>query len=163
MFLGFSAYTWFHTIISLVAIVAGFVVAKDMLAGEQRPGWTALFLIMTVLTSVTGFGFPFDKLLPSHYVAIISLIVLAIAILALYVFKLSGPWRITYVITALIAFYFNVFVLVAQLFSKIPALHVLAPTQSEPAFAVAQTIVLVAFIALIIAAARKSRRVALAA
>ena len=106
-------------------------------------------------TSATGFGFPFDKLLPSHIVGIISLVVLAIAIFARYGQHLSGAWRWIYVVTATIAFYFNVFVLVAQAFLKVPALHAIAPTGSEPPFAIAQACVLIIFIGITIAAIRK--------
>ena len=110
-----------------------------------------------MLTSVTGFFFPFHKLLPSHILGVISLVVLAIAIPARYAFHLAGPWRRTYVITAMIAQYLNVFVLVAQAFQKVPALKALAPTQSEPPFLISQVVVMVIFIGLIIAAAIKFR------
>ncbi len=109
---------------------------------------TAFFLITTVLTSATGFLFPFVKLLPSHILAALSLIVLAIAIYALYSRKLAGRWRATYVATAIIAQYFNVFVLIVQAFQKLPPLKALAPTQTEPPFAVVQAVNLVAFLVL---------------
>jgi hypothetical protein len=111
-------------------------------------GWTAVFLVITALTSLTGFFFPFHKLLPSHILGVLSLIVLAIAVPARYVYHLAGGWRRIYVITAVLALYFNFFVLIAQLFQKVPPLKALAPTQSEPPFLVAQTCALVLFIVL---------------
>jgi hypothetical protein len=117
-----------------------------MLGSQRMGGLTAVFLITTILTSVTGFMFPFNGVMPSHIVGGISLVVLAIALGALHVFGLRGAWRWVYVVTAVIALYFNVFVLVAQGFQKIGALHALAPTQSEPPFAIAQIIVLALFV-----------------
>jgi len=157
MNLDFSTFTWVHVIISLIGIVTGFVVMKGMLASQRLDDWTAVFLATTALTSITGFGFPFEKLLPSHKVGIISLVVLLIAILARYAFGLSGRWRPAYVVTALAAQWLNVFVLVAQLFNKVTALHALAPTQSEPPFLIAQTVVMVLFIIVGIAALRQFR------
>ena len=154
-----SAFTMVHVIISLIAIVSGFIVLFGLFGSHRLPGMTALFLLTTILTSVTGFLFPFDKLLPSHMVGIVSLIVLAIACFALYVMKLSGPWRWIYTLTAMIALYLNVFVLVIQSFLKIGPLHALAPSvpPSEPPFAVVQGIVLVFFIIAIIGAVRRFR------
>lgn len=152
-----SAFTLLHVLISLVGIGSGLVVVFGMLSGKRLDGWTPLFLASTVLTSVTGFLFPFEHLLPSHKVGIISLIVLAIAILALYVFHLAGKWRTIYVVTAVLALYLNVFVAVVQSFLKIPALKAAAPTQTEPPFLVAQTIVLALFIALGVFAAKRFR------
>jgi hypothetical protein len=149
-----STFTLFHVVLSLIAIVAGFIVVAGMLGSSRMPGWTALFLSMTVLTSVTGFFFPFVKLLPSHIVGIISLVVLVIAIAALYLFKLAGAWRWIYVGTAVLALYLNVFVLVVQAFLKVSFLHALAPTQSEPAFIVAQGLTLIVMMGLGIAALR---------
>ena len=160
MNLNFDFFTWVHVIISLAGIVAGFVVIKGMLASQRLDGWTAVFLTMTVLTSVTGFGFPFDKLLPSHIVGIISMVVLLIAIVARYAFGMGSGWRPAYVVTALIAQWLNVFVLVAQLFNKVTALRALAPTQSEPPFLIAQTVVMVLFIIVGIATLRRFRQTA---
>jgi hypothetical protein len=157
MNLDFSVYTWVHVIISLIGIVTGFVVIKGMLASQRMNDWTAVFLATTALTSITGFGFPFEKLLPSHIFGIISLVVLLIAILARYAFGLEGRWRAAYVVTALIAQWLNVFVLVAQLFNKVRVLQPLAPTQSEPPFLAAQTVVMVLFIITGIAALRRFR------
>jgi len=127
------------------------------LNGKRLDGMNTLFLITTVLTSATGFGFPFDHLLPSHKVGIISLVVLAIAIPARYVFHLAGSWRWVYVVTASIALYLNVFVLVVQSFMKVPALNALAPTRKEPPFLVAQIVVMLIFIGLTILAVKRFR------
>ncbi len=147
MILGMSiaTFTIVHTAISLIGIVSGLIVVYGMLGGKRLNKWTALFLLTTVLTSVTGFLFPFDHLLPSHKVGIISLVVLAVALLARYSFRLAGGWRRTY------------FVLVVQSFMKVPALHALAPTGKEPPFLVAQLIVLAVFIWLAIAAVKRFR------
>jgi hypothetical protein len=144
--LAMTTFGMVHTLISLVGIVSGFVVVLGMFDGKRLDGWTAVFLLSTVLTSATGFGFPFGVLLPSHKIGIISLVVLALAIVARYVRHLAGGWRRTYVISAVVAFYFNCFVLVVQLFRRVTVLQELAPTQSEPPFAVAQVVVLVLFI-----------------
>lgn len=146
MNLAMSTFGLVHTLISLVGIVSGFVVVKGMFAAKRLDGWTAVFLLTTVATSATGFGFPFAILLPSHKIGILSLALLAVAIFARYGRHLAGGWRRTYVIAAVMAFYFNVFVLVVQLFRRVTVLQELAPTQSEPPFAVAQLVVLVLFI-----------------
>ena len=134
--------------ISLIAIAAGFVVLAGLLRGQRLDAWTAIFLVTTIATSVTGYGIPADRLLPSHMVGAISLVVLAIAVYALYLRHLEGGWRRAYVVTAITALYLNVFVLVVQLFIPAPFLQPLAPTQSEPPFQLAQAVVLVAFLAL---------------
>jgi hypothetical protein len=152
-----ATYTLIHVVLSLVGIGSGLVVLFGLLAGKRLTGWTGLFLATTVATSVTGFGFPFDHFLPSHGVGILSLVVLAVAMLALYSFHLAGAWRRIYGICAVIALYLNVFVLVVQAFEKVPGLRALAPTQSEPPFAIAQLLVLALFVALGIAAAKKFR------
>ena len=149
-----STYTMVHVILSLVGIFAGLVVVFGMLSSKMLEGWTALFLATTVLTSATGFPFPRDHILPSHIVGVISLIVLAIAIYALYSRHLAGSWRWIYVVGAVVALYLNVFVAVFQSFLKLPALNVLAPTQSEPPFLVAQSVALLIFIALAVVAIR---------
>ena len=157
MILGMSTetYTLLHVLISLVGIGSGLVVMFGFLTGKRFDGWTVLFLIATILTSVTGFGFPVDHLLPSHVIAVLSLLIMAVAILARYVFHLSGAWRSTYVVAAAIALYLNVFVLVVQTFMKVPAVHALAPTQKEPPFLIAQVIVMVIFIGLTVLAVKK--------
>jgi hypothetical protein len=159
MILGMSleTYTVVHVVISLIGIGSGLIVVFGMINGKLLYGWNGLFLLTTVLTSVTGFGFPFDHLLPSHKVAIISLVVLAIAMVARYAQHLAGGWRRTYVITAVIALYLNVFVLVVQSFLKVPALHALAPEGKEPPFLVAQLVVMAIFVGLGVGAAKKFR------
>jgi hypothetical protein len=145
---GLAIFTFVHVLISLIGIVTGLVVAYGLLTARRLDRWTAIFLWTTLLTSVTGFMFPVHKLLPSHVLGIISIVVLAVAFPARYKFHLAGAWRRTYVISAMLALYLNVFVLVAQLFMKVPALHVLAPTQSEGPFKLTQLVVLVAFVVL---------------
>lgn len=152
-----STFTTIHVALSLVGIASGLVAVAGMLKSNLLTGWTLLFLATTVATSVTGFGFHREQLLPSHIVGIISLVLLAVAILALYVFALRGAWRRIYVVTAVASLYLNVFVLIVQGFLKVPALHALAPTQNDPPFAIAQGIALIAFIAIGTAAARKFR------
>jgi hypothetical protein len=159
MILGMSlaTFTLVHVLISLVGIGSGLLVVYGMLLGKRYEGATAIFLVTTVLTSLTGFLFPFVHLLPSHILGIILLPVLAIAIIARYARHLAGPWRSIYVVTAVLALYLNVFVLVAQIFLKVPAAHALAPTGKEPPFLVVQLIVMAIFIVLGIFAARKFR------
>src|ERR1700742_1124262 len=156
MMLGLSlqAFTMLHVIISLIAIVAGLVVLFGLFKSQSMPGLTAIFLFTTILTNVTGFMFPFDKLLPSHMIAILSLVLLAIACIALYGMKLSGAWRAIYLITAIASLYLNVFVLVIQSFLQGGPLHALAPSvpPSEPPFAITQGVVLVLFVIATIAA-----------
>jgi hypothetical protein len=148
MMLGLSlqAFTILHVIISLVAIAAGLVVFYQMLNSQFSPVWTLVFLVTTILTSVTGFMFPIAAFTPALGFGIISLVVLAVALYALYSQHLAGAWRWIYVVTALFALYLNVFVLVVQSFQKIPALNALAPKGSEPPFAIAQAVVLAAFL-----------------
>ena len=164
MILGMSlvTFTMVHVVISLIAIVAGLVVMFGMLGSKSQPGLTAIFLLFTILTSATGFLIPpllSEKLLPSHMIGILSLVLLAIACIALYGMKLSGPWRWIYLLTALLSLYFNVFVLVIQSFLKVPALTVLAPGNppAGPVFGVAQGIALVFFVVMIIGVWRRFR------
>ena len=152
-----STFTLVHVLISLIGIGSGLVVVFGMISGKRPDRWTPLFLASTVLTSLTGFLFPFEHLLPSHKVGILSLIVLAIAILALYVFRLAGRWRSIYVISSVLALYFNCFVGVVQAFLKVPGLKAMAPKQTELPFLVAQTVVLLAFILLGFFATRRFR------
>jgi hypothetical protein len=154
---GLAVFTFLHVLLSLAGILAGLVVVFGFLTAKRLDGWTAVFLSTTVLTSVTGFLFPVHKFMPSHAVGIISLIFLALAIFARYSRHLSGGWRRTYVISGIIALYLNVFVLVAQLFQKVPALKALAPTQSESPFNIAQLTVLILFVILGVLAARRFR------
>ena len=143
-----STFTLVHVVISLVGIVSGFVVAYGMLTGKRVAGGTVVFLASTVLTSVTGFLFPFHRFLPSHGVGIVSLVLLAVAIAALYIFHLAGGWRRVYVIAAITALYLNVFVLIIQLFMKVPALESVAPKQTESPFVATQVLCLALFVVL---------------
>jgi hypothetical protein len=157
-----STFVTVHVIISLIAIVAGIIVMFGLLTSKSMPGLTATFLLFTILTSATGFLIPpllSEKLLPSHIVGALSLVLLAIACIALYGMKLSGAWRWIYAVTALLSLYLNVFVLVIQGFLKVPALHALAPGEPPggPVFAVVQLIVLVFFVIVIIGAVRRFR------
>jgi len=150
-----NAFTLFHVVLSLVGIGSGFVVLYGLLRSRLQDGWTPVFLITTIATGVTGFLFPVHHFMPSHGVGIVSLIVLSVGIAAFYRFRLRGVWARTYVVSAIIALYLNVFVLVAQLFMKVPMLKALAPTQTEPPFAVAQGCVLLVFTTIIIIAATR--------
>jgi len=152
-----TTFTLFHVVLSLVGIFAGLVVAGGLAAGKRLDGWTGVFLVTTVATNVTGFGFPFVTFLPSHAVAIISLVVLALVIVARYLKHLAGAWRGVYGWGAVLALYLNVFVLLVQLFRRLPALIVAAPTQSEPPFLVTQLVVLALFVWLGRAAVRGFR------
>ena len=148
MMLGMSlaTFTIFHTIISLVAIATGLIVMLGMWASNRMPAMTAVFLVTTILTSVTGFMFPFKAFGPPHAVGVISLVVLLFTVLGLYAYRLAGRWRAIYVSTAVLALYLNTFVLVVQVFQKIPFLNQFAPKGNEPPFAVAQGVVLVLFV-----------------
>src|ERR1700724_439391 len=157
MILGMSlaTVTTVHVIISLIAIVSGILVLFGILCSSRMPGLTAIFLLFTILTSATGFLIPpllTEKLLPSHMIGILSLVLLAIACIALYAMKLSGPWRWIYVVTAMVSLYLNVFVLVIQSFLKIPPLHEIAPGNPPggPVAGAVQLIVLVFFVVMII-------------
>jgi hypothetical protein len=166
MILGMSLSTFvtLHVIISLIGIVAGIIVMFGLLGSNRMPGLTAIFLLFTILTSATGFLIPpllSEKLLPSHIIGALSLVLLLIACIALYVARLSGAWRWIYVLTAMISLYLNVFVLVIQSFLKVPALTALAPGNppSGPVFAVVQGVVLVFFVIVIVGALRRYRPV----
>jgi uncharacterized membrane protein SirB2 len=159
MILGMSlgTFTAVHEVISLIGIAGGLIVVVGMLSASRLPGWTALFLTTTVLTSVTGFFFPAAQVLPSHIVGVISLVVLTITLVALYRKRLAGSWRWIYVAGAILTLYLNSFVGVVQEFLKVPALNRLAPTQSEPPFLVAQLTVVALFVVLGIRAVAKFR------
>jgi hypothetical protein len=150
-----STFTLFHVVLSLVGIATGFIVVYGLMTGKRLDAWTATFLLFTVLTSLTGFLFPFTHLLPSHVVGILSLLMLAVAIVARYPRRLEGAWRRIYVICAMVALYLNCFVLIAQMFLKLPALHALAPKGNEPPFLIAQLALLAIFVWLTIVAARR--------
>jgi hypothetical protein len=153
--LSLSVFTTLHVILSLIGIVTGIVVALGLLGSKRLPVLTAVFLLTTVLTSVTGFLFPFHRLLPSHVFGIISLVVLVPALAGVYGYGLAGAWRWVYVVTALVALYLNVFVGVVQAFQKVSFLQPFAPTQSEPPFLVAQLVVLAIFLVLGVIAVRR--------
>jgi len=157
MSLGLELFTAFHVLISLVGIVSGFGAIYFMVASNTLGRWNTIFLPTTAATSITGFFFPVQHFMPSHAVGILSLIVLGLAYAALYRFHLDGSWRRTYAISAVVALYFNVFVLIVQSFAKIPALKEAAPTQSEPPFVIAQSVCLLLFIAIGVRAAMKFR------
>jgi hypothetical protein len=149
--------TLIHVVISLIGIFSGLIVLFGFLKAKRMDGWNAIFLVTTILTSVTGYFFPFHKLLPSHILGAISLPVLALALVARYAKHMAGPWLRTYVISAMVAFWLNFFVLIAQAFMKQPALHALAPTGSEPPFLITQVVVMLIFIALTVFAVKHSR------
>ena len=159
MILGMSlgAFTILHVIITLVAIGSGLIVVGGMFASHRLPVTTALFLLTTALTSVTGFLFPIHGLTPALRVGILACAILAVALFALYKEHLASAWRWIYVITAVASLYLNVFVLVVQSFVKVPALTALAPTQSEPPFAITQAVVLAIFILIGVIAVIKFR------
>ena len=152
-----KTFTLIHVAISLVGILSGLVVMCGLLTAKRLDGWTRLFLVTTIATSATGFFFPFHGITPAIIVGIISLVLLAVAIIARYARHLAGVWRWIYVVTAMVALYLNVFVLIVQLFHKVPALKALAPTQSELPFAVAQLLTLALFFILTIFAAIRFR------
>jgi hypothetical protein len=148
MIFGLTYFTFVHVLLSLIGIATGFIVMFGLFGGKRLDGWTAIFLLTTILTSVTGFFFPFTHLLPSHILGILSLIFLVVALYARYVRNMVDGWRKTYVVMAMLALYLNVFVLIAQLFLKVPELKALAPKGSEPPFLIAQSVVLILFILL---------------
>jgi hypothetical protein len=154
MILGLSTATFtnLHVVLSLIGIASGIIVLLGMLVAKRLDGWTALFLATTTLTSLTGFLFPHDRLLPSHYVGIVSLVALAVAMLARYAYRLHGAWRWIFVVSAVAGLYFNCFVAVVQAFQKLPLLERLAPTQSEAPFLLAQSAVAAILILLAILA-----------
>lgn len=157
MILGLSVdnFILLHVLISLAAIASGLAVAAAMLKARTPPAWTAVFLVSTVLTSVTGFLFPVPGLDPARLLGILSLVVLAAALFAFYGRRLAGPWRGIYVVSAVSALYFNAFVAVTQAFEKLGILHALAPTQKEPPFLLAQALLLAVAIGFGVAALRR--------
>ena len=159
MILGLSigAFTTLHVILSLIGIATGFIVVFGMMRARWLSQWNTLFLVTTVLTSVTGFLFPFKGVTPGIVVGILSILLVILAAVALYSGRLAGGWRGTYVISAALALYFNFFVLVVQSFEKVPALKSLAPTQSESPFKIAQLLALALFVVLTVLAFRRFR------
>jgi hypothetical protein len=150
-----STFTLVHVLLSLAGIGSGFVVIFGLIGGKRLNGWTTIFLVTTALTSLTGFLFPVQHLMPSHVVGFISLAVLSLAIAARYAFQFAGAWRWIYIVSSALALYLNCFVAVIQAFEKIPALKALAPTQKEPPFLVAQLALLALFAWITILAARR--------
>jgi len=159
MILGLSTanFTLLHVIISLVAIASGLVVLFGMLGSQRMPGWTLFFLIMTILTSVTGFFFPIHGFTPALGVGSVSLVILLVALIALYGKHLAGAWRWIYIVAAVIALWFNVLVLIVQAFQKIPQLQSLAPTQSKPPFVISQAVAMALLVVLGILAVLRFR------
>jgi hypothetical protein len=157
MIYSLSTFAWVHTILSLVGLLSGFVVLIGLFSSKKLGGWTALYFASATATSMTGFGFSFGGFQESHWIGVISLAVLAAAILARYVFHLAGAWRWIYTLGVILGLYFLVFIAIAQLFKKVPALAAVAPTLSEPPFAITQLAVTMLFVALAIAAAVKFR------
>jgi len=155
MSLGIAIFTLVHVALSLVGIAAGFVVVFGLISSKQLDKWTTLFFATTVATSLTGFLFPFHKLLPSHVIGLVSLVALTIAFLARYARRLTRAWRWVYAVNVVTALYLNVFVLVAQAFLKVPVLKAMAPTQSEAPFVVAQVVVMALFVVLGILAVKR--------
>jgi hypothetical protein len=152
-----STFTLFHVVLSLAGIGAGFIVMFGLLAGNRLDGWTAIFIAASMATSVTGFLFPFEKLLPSHLLGLLSLLVLVVAIWARCWFQMAGVWRWIYVVSAATALYLNVFVAIVQAFRRVPALKAMAPTQTEPPFVIAQLLNLGIFVVLTILAGKRFR------
>jgi hypothetical protein len=145
MILGMTPFLSLHVLISLVAIFTGLIVLYGLLTNQPLKAWTHTFVITTIATSLTGLGLPYDHITPAVAFSILSLIILTFTVLGLYVKHLAGAWRWIYIVSAVIALYLNVFVLIVQSFLKIPALHALAPQGNEPPFAIAQGITLVFF------------------
>jgi hypothetical protein len=150
-------YTLAHVIISLAGIGTGLVVVAGFLTNRRLDGWNTAFLLTTVATSVTGFGFPVERVLPSHIVGVVSMLVLAVIIFVRYARRSSPGWRRVYVAGSVTALYLNVFVLIVQAFLRVPALNASAPTQSEPPFQIAQLVALLLFVTIGIRAVRRFR------
>ena len=157
MILGMSleAFTVLHVVISMIAIFVGFVVLGGMFSNAALAGWTAFFLVMTILTSLTGFLFPIRTVTPALAVGVVASIILVVALIALYKYRLAGRWRFVYVATAVVSLYLNVFVLIVQSFQKVTFLQPFAPTGSEPAFVIAQSVALIGFVILGVMAVKR--------
>ena len=146
MFVDLPTFTLIHVVLSILGIVTGLVAVGGLMSGRRLDTWIGLFLVTTILTNVTSFMFPIRILLPSHYVAGISLLILPVAVAAFYWKHLVGGWRTTFVVASVAALYLNVFVLMVQLFQKMPALIVVAPGQKGPAFVITQVLILALFV-----------------
>ncbi|HWZ98031.1 MAG TPA: hypothetical protein VN025_09740 [Candidatus Dormibacteraeota bacterium] len=155
MIFGMTPLTFIHVLLSLIGIATGFLVIFQMIGAKSLGGLNATFLWTTILTSVTGYFFPYKGVTPGIVIGAISLVALAIAAFALYSKKLAGSWRAVYVTTAVMAQFFNVLVLIVQSFMKIPALHAMAPTGDEPIVKIVQVCALLLLIVLGIAAGKK--------
>jgi hypothetical protein len=153
--LSIADFTVLHVVISMIAIFAGFIVVGAMFAGSNLGGWTAFFLLMTILTSLTGFLFPFKTVTPAIVVGVVASLILLVALWALYWGRLAGRWRVVYVVAAIASLYLNMFVLIAQSFQKVSFLNPYAPTGSEPPFLISQGVTLAAFVILGVMAARR--------
>lgn len=143
---GLALFTLFHVLLSVAAIAAGMIVVYGLFKGRSMGRWTMAFLATTAATTFTGFLFPFHGFTPALGVGIISSLLLALAVVARYSFQMAGPWRATYIISAMTAMYLNCFVFVVQAFQKVPALHALAPKGSELPLTALQALVLVSFV-----------------
>jgi len=146
MIVSLPTYTLIHVFLSLIGVFAGLVVVGGLMAGVRFDRWVAFFFVTTVLTNVTGFGFPFKAVTPAHVVGALSLVILPVAIAALYCKRLDGLWRKVFVVLTVFGLWLNVFVLLAQIFQKTPVLAALAPDPSAPAFAITQGLVLLLFV-----------------
>ncbi|WP_112661647.1 hypothetical protein [Microvirga flavescens] len=158
MIVSLATYTFIHTALSLIALAVGFIVIADLFAARIRPFWTGVFLFTAIATSVTGFGFPFNGVLPSHIVGVIALIILAAVLYARYIAHFSGTWRRIYAAGVVASVYLLAFVAIAQAFLKVPALKNTALTQAELPFVLSQGIALAVFVVLGVLAAREFRR-----
>jgi hypothetical protein len=151
-------FTLLHVLLSVLGIAAGLIVLERLLRNRALGLSNTIFLAATILTSVTGFLFPNRGVFtPAETLGVISLGVLAVALLALYVGNLIGAWRWVYVVTAVMALYFNIFVGVVQAFGKVGRLRMLAPTQTEPPFVLTQGAVLLFFLIVAVIALRRFR------
>jgi hypothetical protein len=144
MFFGVSTLQTGHVLLSFAGIAAGFIVLYGLLTSQRMSAMTAIFLATTLLTNLTGFVFPFNGFTPAIGVGIIGTLVMAVCLWARYARDMAGRWRGIYVATAVLSLYLNLFVLVVQLFLKVPSLHALAPNGNEPPFAITQGVLLMA-------------------
>jgi hypothetical protein len=157
MIFDLPTFTLIHVVLSIVGILAGLVSVGGLMTGVRLNGWIGTYLVTTFLTNATGFFFPFARIMPSHILGALSLVILPLAMAALYWKHLAGAWRTVFVVCSVTALYFNVFVLMVQLFAKVPLLIAVAPTQKSPAFGATQLLILVVFVILGRAAVKGSR------
>jgi hypothetical protein len=147
-----STFGWIHTLISLLALLSGIVAVIGLFSPRDSETWTATFLVTAVVTSATGFGFPFDHFMASHWVGVIALVVLALMVLARYVFHLAGAWRWIYAAGMVVSLYFLALVAVDQAYRKVPALAAMPQSATYT-----QVALLLIFIVIGVAAARLYR------